>query len=357
MSIELVGLQLRIPRYSAIWVATALLFAVSPLLAAGSVSGSALLSTLPFAAILATAAIGQTLVVQQRGLDLSVAGMITLTTIIVTRFPNGSDSGLWGALGLVVLACVASGLVSGIAITWLGVTPLVATLGVNALLTGVVLQITNGASTSSAAPGLADFAIAKTFGIPNTVIVAVVTVVAVAVVVRTTVLGRRFVFAGASPAAARAAGIRVRRVELSTYVLASLAYGGTGILVAGFLRTPGIGAGNDYLLPTIAAVVLGGTSLAGGQGSVLATAVGALFLTQLGAVVLGMGAPSSVQMIIQGSIIALGMAVRNVPWRHVRASLPSRVPRFGGSDDPSPAEDARSTAPLTTPTWGRGESR
>ncbi len=161
MSVELVSLQLRIPRYSAIWVATALLFAVSPLLASGSVSGSALLSTLPFAAILATAAIGQTLVVQQRGLDLSVAGMITLTTIIVTRFPNGSDSRLWGALGLVVLACVASGLVSGIAITWLGVTPLVATLGVNALLTGVVLQITNGASTSSAAPGLADFAIAR----------------------------------------------------------------------------------------------------------------------------------------------------------------------------------------------------
>jgi ribose transport system permease protein len=366
VTVELVGVQFRIPRYSAVWVATALLFAVSPLLAAGSVSGSALLSTLPFAAILAIAAIGQTLVVQQRGLDLSVAGMITLTTIIVTRFPNGSDSRLWGALGLVVLACVASGLVSGIAITWLGVTPLVATLGVNALLTGVVLQITNGASTSSAAPGLADFAIAKTFGIPDTVIVAVVTVVAVAVVVRTTVLGRRFVFAGASPAAARAAGLRVRRVELSTYVLASLAYGGAGILVAGFLRTPGIGAGNDYLLPTIAAVVLGGTSLAGGQGSVLATAVGALFLTQLGAVVLGMGAPSSVQMIIQGSIIALGMAVRNVPWRHVQRLLPSCSPHLGGADDPSSAEDARPTTPLvaagrvehahvhTAHTWGRG---
>jgi ribose transport system permease protein len=366
VSLGLVGVQLRMPRYSAIWVATALLFAVSPLLAAGSVSQSALLSTLPFAAILATAAIGQTLVVQQRGLDLSVAGMITLTTIIVTRFPSGSDSRLWGALGLVVLACVASGLVSGIAITWLGVTPLVATLGVNALLTGVVLQITNGASTSSAAPGLADFAIAKTFGVPNTVIVAMIVVVAVALVVRTTVLGRRFVFAGASPAAARAAGIRVRRFELSTYVLASLAYGGAGILVAGFLRTPGIGAGNDYLLPTIAAVVLGGTSLAGGQGSVVATAVGALFLTQLGAVVLGMGAPSSVQMVIQGSIIALGMAVRNVPWRHVRRLLPSRSPHLGGADDPSSAEDARPITLLvaagrvenahvhTAHTWGRG---
>ena len=104
---------------------------------------------------------------------------------------------------------------------------------------------------------------------------------------------------------------------LSTYIVASLAYGGAGILIAGFLRTPGIGAGNDYLLPTIAAVVLGGTSLAGGIGSVVATAGGALFLTQLEQVVLGIGAPASVQLIIQGSIIALGMAVRNVPW-HAR---------------------------------------
>ncbi len=335
------GGQLRVPRFSAIWVATALLFAVSPLLASGSVSQSALLSTLPFAAILAIAAIGQTLVIQQRGLDLSVPGMITLTTIIVTKFPSGSDGRLWGAVGLILLACVASGLVSGIAITWLGVTPLVATLGVNALLTGVVLQITSGASTASAPPGLARFALAKTAGIPHTVIITVIAVVLVALVIRTTVLGRRFISVGASPAAAYAAGIRVRTVELSTYVLASLAYGGAGILIAGFLGTPGIGAGNDYLLPTIAAVVLGGTSLAGGRGSVVATAVGALFLTQLDDVVLGMGAPPSVQLVIQGSIIALGMAIRNVPWRRVKQLLPSQSLSLAGADDPAPDEDAR----------------
>src|SRR6184192_2883990 len=100
MSVELVGVQLRVPRFSAIWVATALLFAVSPLLASGSVSNSALLSTLPFAAILAIAAAGQTLVVQQRGLDLSAPGMITLTTIIVTRVPHGHDHRLPAAIGL-----------------------------------------------------------------------------------------------------------------------------------------------------------------------------------------------------------------------------------------------------------------
>ena len=143
----------------------------------------------------------------------------------------------------------------------------------NALLTGVVLQITSGAATASATPALARFSLAKTAGVPNTVIIAIVAVGVVSAVMRTSVLGRQFVAVGTSPAAAHAAGIRVRSYQVGTYVVASLSYGAAGVLIAGFLGTPGIGAGNDYLLPTIAAVVLGGTSLAGGMGSVAATAV------------------------------------------------------------------------------------
>jgi ribose transport system permease protein len=126
---------------------------------------------------------------------------------------------------------------------------------------------------------------------------------------------------GASPPAAHAAGIRVRDYQVATYVVASLCYGAAGILLAGFLRTPNIDAGNSYLLPTIAAVVLGGTSLAGGQGSVVATAIGALFLTQLEQVVLGLGADESYKLIIQGSIIALGMMLRVIPWRQVGRTI------------------------------------
>jgi ribose transport system permease protein len=319
--IGLLRSRLQAPRFSAIWLATAALFAVSPLLASGSVSSSALLSMSPFAAMLAIAGIGQTIVIQQRGLDLSVPGMITLSTLLVTKVPGGDSGRLPLAIGLVALACLASGTLSGIAISVFGVTPLVATLGVNALLTGVVLNITNGASTSSATSGLARFALDKTGGIPNTVLVAAGAVVVTATIFRVTVLGRRFVFVGTSPAAARAAGIRVEVYEFGTYVLASLTYGAAGILVAGYLGTPGLSAGNDYLLPTIAAVVLGGTSLAGGRGSVAATAVGALFLTQLEQVVLGMGAPASLQLVIQGSIIALGMALRHLPSSGLHGSV------------------------------------
>ena len=168
---------------------------------------------------------------------------------------------------------------------------------------------------------LSNFALEKTLGLPNTVWIAIVVLAIVSAVIRMTVLGRRFVAVGANPPAARAAGIPVRSYELGTYIAAALTYGIAGVLIAGYLRTPGIATGNDYLLPTIAAVVLGGTALAGGVGSVIASAGGALFLTQLEQVVLGMGAPSSVQLIIQGAIIALGMALRTAPWHRFTALL------------------------------------
>jgi ribose transport system permease protein len=325
-----------------IWPATIALFLVSPILASGSLAGSALLSMLPFAAILAVAGIGQTLVVQQRGLDLSVPGIISLTTLIVTRVPGGDDGKLPGALVLALAVCLLAGLVSGVAVTRFGITPLVATLGVNALAIGAILQVTNGTSTAVAPHGLDQFALGKTAGIPNTVIVAIVVLIAVTVVIRFSAPGRRFVAVGSSPTAAYVAGLRVNRYIVATYVVASLAYGLAGVMLAGFLQTPGLLPGDNYLLPTIAAVVLGGTSLAGGTGSVLATAGGALFLTQLEQVVLGMGASSAAQLVIQGLIIALGMALRTVHWRGIAqaAGRSGGIRGTGPTDPPRPGAAA-----------------
>ena len=307
--------RLRRNAFLPIWPATALLFAVSPLLASGSLSGSAILGMLPFAAVLALAAVGQTLVVQQRGLDLAVPGTMSLAAVIVTAHAAGNDDRLVPALGLVLLASMTAGLVSGVAVTWFGITPLVATLGVNALLLGMIQQITGGLSTKTAPANLSTFTLDKTAGVPNTVILVGAIVLAVTFLIRKTTIGRRFVAVGANAPAARAAGIPVRSYQLATYVVASVCYGAAGVLLAGFLQTSSISVGADYLLPTVAAVVLGGTSLLGGSGSVVATAIGALFLTQLQQVVLGTGAASSVQFIVQGVVIALAVALRQVPAR------------------------------------------
>lgn len=301
--------------YLAIWPATAVLFAISPLIARGSVGLGALQGTLPFAAILAIIGIGQTLVIQQRGLDLSVSGVVSLAAVLVVIVPGSHGLGLAAAIVIALAGAAAAGVVSGLAVTRLGITPLIATLGVNALLLGTILKVTHGGAGANATDSLARFAVGRVLGVPYLVVIAIVLLAVVAFLVRATRFGRTFVAVGTSAAAAHAAGMKVRAYTLTTYAVAGLFYGVAGVLVAGYLRTPGNNVGDSYLLPSIAAVVLGGTSLAGGGGSVVATGIGALFLTQLQQVVFGAGAATSVQLLIQSSVIGVGMAVRTIPWQ------------------------------------------
>lgn len=314
---RLVPAQLRPPRFFAIWVATALLFALAFALAPGSVSGSSLAAALSFAAILATASIGQTLVVQQGGLDLTVPGVISLAAVMVTKFPAGDDMLLlpWGAIA--ILAGAVSGGLCGIAIVGFLITPLVATLAVNALLYGVVLYLTRGTATQAVPEILSNFALTRVWGIPSLALVAIVAIVLVEVFIQKTVWGRTFIMVGTSWRASRAAAMRVSAYTVATYVVAGVSYAIAGILLSGYLDVPSLMIGKSYLLPTVAAVVLGGTSLLGGVGSVAASAAGALFLVQLEQETLGMGAPTSVQGIIEALIIAVGMALRLVPWREL----------------------------------------
>ena len=300
-----------------ILLATVLLFAISPLLASGSLSHVAILSMLPFAAVLAIAALGQTLVVQQGGLDLSVGGMMSLAAVLVTTYPNQNGGKLVIGIVLVIAVALLVGLVNGLAVSVFGISPFVATLAMGTILLGFVQQVSNGSPTS-ATGNLSTFALHQTLGVPNTVIVAAVFVAIAAIVVKKTVVGRYFEATGANPTAAHAAAVPVFRYVVGTYMMASVCYGVAGILLAGYVNTPGILSGQVYLLPTVAAVVLGGTALTGGSGSVVASAIGALFLTQVNQLVLDMGAQPAMQFIIQGVIIALGMSLRVVPWKRLR---------------------------------------
>lgn len=317
--------------YFVIAVATALLFAVSPILAPGSISETAIRGMLPFAAILAIASMGQLLVIQQGGFDLSVPGAISLAVVIVTSYAGGQDGRLLAAIGIAFAVVAGAGLISGALIAFFSVPPFVATLGVNALLLGAVLRITHGRSSQDVPPGLVSFAADSTGGIPNTVLCAVGLIAAVELIQRKTILGRRFVAVGVNAVAARTAGIRVQLYRLGTYCAASTLYVAAGILLAGFLGVASQFPGDDYLLPTIAAVVLSGMSLSGGKGSAIAVAIAALFLVQLQQVVLGLGAPRSVQLMVQGTVIALAMALRAIPlralWTRARSDTHGAVQR------------------------------
>ena len=112
---------------------------------------------------------------------------------------------------------------------------------------------------------------------------------------------------------------------VSSYVLAGICYAIAAIVLAGFLKTPGVFIGDTYLLPSVAAVVLGGTALTGGVGNVAASAVAALFLTQLGQLALSIGAPTAVQLLIQSGAIAVGMGLREVNQSFLPALVTSEL--------------------------------
>ena len=328
--------------FAAIWVATFLLFAVSPFVVSSSLGHSALQGMLPFAGILAIVAIGQTLVIQQGGIDLSVPGIFSLGAILTVIIPGGHDDMLIPALLLVAAVGLAGGLINGIAVTRFGITSLVATLGSNAIFIGVVLQVTGGSVGYKATKNWQDFTVAKIFGIPILAVIALIATVLVALFIARTVWGRRFILVGSSPPASRAAGIIAERYQLAAYAAAGVSYALAGALLAGYLQATPLLPGNEYLLPAFAAVVLGGTALGGGRGSVVATAGGVLFLSQLEQVVSALGAKPSFDFLIQGTIIALGMGLRNVPWNQI---LPGR------------RSDAAAAADATSHTTASGTGR
>ena len=137
-------------------------------------------------------------------------------------------------------------------------------------------------------------------------------VIVIEFTVKRTAFGRRFEASGANAAASRAAGLRGHRYQISAYLGAALLYCTAGVLLAGIVSQPDPFQGNNYLLPSVAAVALGGTSLLGGVGSVIASAVGALFLSQLQQFVLATGASAAVQNLVQAGALALAVTVYGV---------------------------------------------
>lgn len=306
-----------------ILAATVLLFAVCAVFAQSSVSPTSLEGMLPIAAVLAVAGLGQMLVVQQGGIDLSVAGAMSLAVVTVTHIPDQNDSMLLPAVFLALAFAVVAGVVNGLLVGGLGLNPIIATLGTNALLYGVNLGISGGRPriTTSA---LQDIMTGSVAGIPFSVLFAVGALILVTVLVRRTVPGRRFEFIGANPRAARAIGLRTRLHQTSAYVWAQLLYCLAGVMIAGITAQPSAYSGDSFLLISVAVVVLGGTSLLGGRGYPLATVIAAVFLEQLVQFVLALGVSTAIQTIVQAAALALGVSLYTVDWAAIWRRITGR---------------------------------
>jgi ribose transport system permease protein len=299
------------------FVATALLVLIGGIAAPSTVNSAAILSTLPYFAILAVASIGQHLVIQQRGLDLSTAGIMSFAAVVVTKLPDGSgDPGVvifYIAAALAVGAAI--GTVTGLIVTLLQVPPLVTTIGVNAILFGLTYFVSTGASVQSP-PMMVSFFVARFLYVPITIwVLLLVAGVTVFVLVFTTV-GRRFIAVSVNPSAAHAVGVPLKAYSILTYTIAGFMYATAAIMLSGYLVSPTVLCGLPYLLGTIAAVVVGGNPLGGvTKGSVVATIIGAFFLTYLAQLVTALGFGSSAEDLAEAIIVLSGVALPEITRR------------------------------------------
>ena len=305
--------------------ATGLLIVASLVFAPSSLDRGTLLTMLPFAAALAVAGLGQTLVVMQGGIDLSVAGGFSLYVVILTKYPAGDNARLWAALAFAFAASILVGCINGILIGRMRLNPIVATLGTNAMIYGAVFWYSNDIPTTTTAR-LSHFGGAVWLGIPAPVYVAVIATAFVTVIVKMTPIGRRFEGVGSNGTSALTAGIRVKRHRASAYIWAQVLYCLGAVLHASIVNQPTAHEGDNYLLPTVAVVVLGGTSLLGGRGNLVATAIAAVFLSQLDQFVLSLGVSYATQSLVQAGALAVGIAIYTIDWKRLARKL--SAPRF-----------------------------
>jgi ribose transport system permease protein len=327
-----------------VWIAAAVLVVVAQIIAPETLSGISFSAVLPLMSFLAVAALGEMLVVMTGGIDLSIPGVITLAGIVVV----GSADGANDKLAVAILICLGwsalIGLVNGVLVAVAGLNPLIVTLAVGQIVLGIANERHDQIVVESAVPpALSDWAQHKVLGISLLFWTGLAITLLLAVCLRFTIIGRRFQAVGANSHAAWLAGIKVRRHIVFAYVCAAVLYGTAGIMLAAFTKNPGLGLGDPYLLGPIAAVVIGGASLAGGLASVTSTWMAAFALTLLAQLLRVRGLSTNLQFVVFGAAIAAGMVIsgdRVVAVLGRVASRP-RVQAFLGTGGDSPGTDER----------------
>jgi ribose transport system permease protein len=181
---------------------------------------------------------------------------------------------------------------------------------VNAVMRGLMVAHTGGFAPQTAATDLMRWLAAeRSFGIPNALFVWLAVSVLVALILRRMALGRYIYAIGNKEAAAYLAGVNTRGVIVISFVLCGLAAGLAGVLLAGYSTKAYQGMGDAYLLPSIAAVVIGGTNILGGRGRYLGTLVGVILIVLLNSVLSIMEMPEAGRQVIYGAVIILMLLV------------------------------------------------
>jgi ribose transport system permease protein len=289
------------------YVLVVVALAAGAIAAPGFLSSNHLSSMGQTAAYVGIIAIGQTLVLLLGGIDLSVPYTINLAAVLLAGF---QADGIASTRNIVTVLAIGLGigLVNGLGVALLDINPLVMTLGMNSILQGVSLIYTHGSPIGQAPSSVATISTGWWHDtIPWVDVLWLGLTIAVTLVLAFTTFGRGIYAIGSNRRASELGGMPVRRTIVLAYALSGLAATVGGLLLVGYSGQAYLGMGDAFLLPAIAVVVIGGTSIFGGKGSYVQTVAGALLITVIESILITVNVDEAGRDIMYGAII-LAMA-------------------------------------------------
>lgn len=304
-------------RRNGVFIALLVVLVGATLASPAFLDASNILNVLRAVAIVGVMAVGQTFVAIVGGMaDLSAGAVVGLSAVVTL----GLQSAL-GPVGATVVGLsvgVTVGLVNGMLVGRFRTNAIVTTIGAGVVVNGLALWYTAGNTMFGGDDAFHAIGTGSTLGIPNIVVAFLIVASAAQLVLSLTAFGRRVYSTGGNYEAARASGIRVRRVVLLAFAISGLTGATAGIMLAALLDQVNYDSGAGFTFSSVAAVAVGGTSLFGGEGSVVRTIVGVVIIGILNNIVVLVGLPLNAQIVVTGAIILVAVAVDSLTRRRVR---------------------------------------
>ncbi|MCE1252229.1 MAG: ABC transporter permease [Anaerolineae bacterium] len=264
---------------------------------------SNILNVIRNASILIMIGIGETITLTAKDVDLSVGSIVSLTSVVAAIMMNKMGLSVPLAIFTALAIGATLGLINGLLITYVGLPPFIATYGMLWVLFGFAYLILQGAVVYGFPDAFRVIGNGNLFGIPMPIVVMAVTFVIAYVLLTQTTLGRRFFATGANPEAARMSGIKVNRIIIIAYVISGFMAALAGLVLIAYTNGSEAKIGDSYLLPVMAVVVMGGTSLSGGQGTLFGTLIAALIMAVINNGMNILAIPAIWQQLVVGVLI------------------------------------------------------
>ncbi|WP_027797562.1 ABC transporter permease [Paraburkholderia acidipaludis] len=283
---------------------------------------STLTSVMVQVSVVGIAAVGGTFVIITSGIDLSVGSLVALSGMVAATVMAGASPGAVGlgiaGLAIALVTGAAVGALNGFAIAWLRLVPFIVTLAMMAMGRGLTLAISDGQTKFDFPSVFTSFGAKTLAGLPMPMLVMLVVFVSGHVLLRKTAFGHQVFAVGGNKEAARLAGIPVNRVIFLTYTFAGLTAAIAGIVLAGRLNSALPSAANGLELQVIAGIVIGGTSLSGGRGSIVGTFIGVVLIGVINVGLSLLGVNPFWTQFIQGGVILAAVLLDALSQRRKR---------------------------------------